>query len=379
MASGGRIRDIRIQKELAILAKDPPTGVTCWQDDSLAGLLHSQIVGPIDTPYAGGIFRLELRLPERYPIDSPKVRFLTPIYHPNVDDGGRICLNILKSEWSPSLNIPVVLRSIAQLMIYPNPDDPLVPEIADEFRRNPVVFHHKAKDHTRKNATELPSHEEEGDSSKALDSSVTKSPTPQGPSITVESDVDPGVPEIVTATIRRTTPSPPNILPSADSPIHGTSMKGTDDSCSNEENVGANANDLPSLHKRTVQEDQPISSSGASEGQTLLVTREKTGTMSKNALNHGAPCNDTTLPAEAESTTTKRKVALSGGSTQHARQSSNKENVHSLETATDPFSAFELAGTSKADEAGKDKRPAPEPPTTIQQPKKKFGLSRKFK
>ena len=46
--------------------------------------------------YVGGLFRLELFLPGEYPMGPPKVRFLTKIYHPNIDRLGRICLDILK-------------------------------------------------------------------------------------------------------------------------------------------------------------------------------------------------------------------------------------------------------------------------------------------
>ena len=61
--------------------------------------LEAVLLGPPDTPYSGGVFKLELLLPERYPFEPPKLRFVTQIYHPNVDEGGRICLDILKVQY----------------------------------------------------------------------------------------------------------------------------------------------------------------------------------------------------------------------------------------------------------------------------------------
>lgn len=69
----------------------------------------------------GGRFKLELFLPEEYPMAPPKVRFLTKIYHPNIDKLGRICLDILKDKWSPALQIRTVLLSIQALLSAPNP------------------------------------------------------------------------------------------------------------------------------------------------------------------------------------------------------------------------------------------------------------------
>lgn len=81
-----------------------------------------------------GIFKLELFLPSDYPMAPPKVRFLTRIYHPNIDKLGRICLDILKDKWSPALQIRTVLLSIQALLSAPNPDDPLANDVADHWK-----------------------------------------------------------------------------------------------------------------------------------------------------------------------------------------------------------------------------------------------------
>ena len=90
-------RAARISKELVMLRTSPPPGAQCWPAEAdKVDRLEADIMGPGDTPYQGGVFRLEILIPDRYPFEPPKMRFTTKIYHPNVDEGGRICLDILK-------------------------------------------------------------------------------------------------------------------------------------------------------------------------------------------------------------------------------------------------------------------------------------------
>ncbi|KAL3909314.1 MAG: hypothetical protein SGPRY_009471 [Prymnesium sp.] len=75
----------------------------------------------------------------------PKVRFLTKIYHPNIDRLGRICLDILKDKWSPALQIRTVLLSIQALLSAPNPDDPLANDVADHWKHDETGALEKAR------------------------------------------------------------------------------------------------------------------------------------------------------------------------------------------------------------------------------------------
>ena len=138
----------RIIKETSRLVSEPVPGITAEPFKDNLRHFDITISGPKDSPYEGGIFKyfcnnfvkftfllviefkhapsiLELFLPEDYPMAAPKVIFNTKIYHPNIDNLGRICLDILKDKWSPALQIRTVLLSIQALLSSPNPDDPL--------------------------------------------------------------------------------------------------------------------------------------------------------------------------------------------------------------------------------------------------------------
>uniref|UniRef100_A0AAX7SXR1 Ubiquitin-conjugating enzyme E2Nb n=1 Tax=Astatotilapia calliptera TaxID=8154 RepID=A0AAX7SXR1_ASTCA len=123
-------------KETQRLMAEPVPGITATPDEGNARYFHVFIAGPQDSPFEGGTFKLELFLPEEYPMAAPKVRFMTKIYHPNVDKLGRICLDILKDKWSPALQIRTVLLSIQALLSAPNPDDPLANDVAEQWKKN---------------------------------------------------------------------------------------------------------------------------------------------------------------------------------------------------------------------------------------------------
>jgi ubiquitin-conjugating enzyme E2 D/E len=113
---------------------------------------EGMILGPTDTPYVGGLFKLEIHFPTDYPFKPPKVLFKTKIYHPNISPSGNICLDILKNQWSPALTIGKVLLSISSLLSDANPKDPLVPEIANIYIENRALYDKNAREWTLKYA-----------------------------------------------------------------------------------------------------------------------------------------------------------------------------------------------------------------------------------
>jgi len=147
----------RLKKELQILSASPPTGIYCAAKNDTLETFSAQIIGPTGTPYENGTFELDIQIPKRYPFEPPNVKFVTPIYHPNIDTSGRICLDTLKlppkGTWRPCLNLSTILMMVRVLMAEPGSEDPLMTDIWHEFKHDYVTYKNKAKEWTKKHAT----------------------------------------------------------------------------------------------------------------------------------------------------------------------------------------------------------------------------------
>lgn len=140
----------RLQRETSEMETDPPLGCTAGPvSNTDLFSWEAMIFGPPDSPFQGGAFRLSIRFPTDYPFSPPIVTFKTKIYHPNINAAGGICLDILKKEWSPALTISKVLLSILSLLTDPNPDDPLMPSIAAEYKRDRASYDATAREWTQ--------------------------------------------------------------------------------------------------------------------------------------------------------------------------------------------------------------------------------------
>lgn len=140
----------RITRELADLRADPPANCSAGPiNEADIFKWEGVLFGPADSPYAGGVFKVQIQYPVDYPFTPPRVTFTTRIYHPNINPNGFICLDILKQNWSPALTISKVLLSILSLLTDPNPKDPLMLDIANQYVNDRAAYEMTAREWTQ--------------------------------------------------------------------------------------------------------------------------------------------------------------------------------------------------------------------------------------
>ncbi|KAK9068315.1 hypothetical protein SSX86_012426 [Deinandra increscens subsp. villosa] len=129
--------------------------------------------GPPDSPYAGGVWKLRVELPDNYPYSSPSIGFVTQMYHPNVDlMSGTVCVDVLNQTWSPMFDLVNVFEMfLPQLLLNPNPHDPLNEDAAALLLRDKPAYDAKVKEYIERYAKpqveeEKPSDEEVSEEDK---------------------------------------------------------------------------------------------------------------------------------------------------------------------------------------------------------------------
>ncbi|QHN98216.1 ubiquitin-conjugating enzyme E2 27 isoform X1 [Arachis ipaensis] len=137
----------RVQKELVECGKDAEgSGIKVTPKSDNLVLLLGTIPGPIGTPYEGGVFKIDITLPDGYPFEPPKMQFSTKVWHPNISSqSGAICLDILKDQWSPALTLKTALLSVQALLSAPQPDDPQDAVVAQQYLKDYQTFVNTAR------------------------------------------------------------------------------------------------------------------------------------------------------------------------------------------------------------------------------------------
>ncbi|CAK5270408.1 unnamed protein product [Mycena citricolor] len=144
----------RVNKEITDCKNDKVSGIRIDLVDSSPFHLRGAFPGPEGTPYEGGTFEVDIVIPESYPFQPVKMKFITKVYHPNVSSAsGAICLDILKDAWSPVLTLKSTLISLQSLLCSPEPSDPQDAEVAKHYTTSKHSFDETARYWTKTYAT----------------------------------------------------------------------------------------------------------------------------------------------------------------------------------------------------------------------------------
>ncbi|CAE6375781.1 unnamed protein product [Rhizoctonia solani] len=136
----------RVNKEIADCKNDKTSKISIDLIDDNPFHLCGSFPGPEDTPYQGGIYQVDIVIPDSYPFQPVKMKFITKVYHPNVSSAsGAICLDILKDAWSPVFTLKSTLISLQSLLCSPEPDDPQDAEVAKHYLTSRSSFNDTAK------------------------------------------------------------------------------------------------------------------------------------------------------------------------------------------------------------------------------------------
>ncbi|KAK9464737.1 ubiquitin-conjugating enzyme/RWD-like protein [Lipomyces arxii] len=138
----------RLQSELMQLMMSNVSGISAFPvSDSNVCQWSGTITGPDGTFYEGLTYKISLNFPPNYPYRAPVIRFVSPMWHPNVDMSGNICLDILKEQWSAVYNVQTILLSLQSLLGEPNNASPLNAQAADLWDGNPAEYRRHMMNH----------------------------------------------------------------------------------------------------------------------------------------------------------------------------------------------------------------------------------------
>lgn len=129
---------LRVQKDLSELSLGSTMNTYFPNPDDI--LNFTLTIEPDEGMYKGGRFNFSFAINQNFPHDPPKVKCTQKIYHPNIDLEGNVCLNILREDWKPVLNLNAVIVGLQFLFLEPNASDPLNKEAAEDLKSNREGF-----------------------------------------------------------------------------------------------------------------------------------------------------------------------------------------------------------------------------------------------
>mmetsp|Transcript_45044 Transcript_45044/g.71987 ORF Transcript_45044/g.71987 Transcript_45044/m.71987 type:complete len:155 (+) Transcript_45044:82-546(+) len=143
----------RLQKELKKLKKEPVPNAEAEPSGKNMLDWRATIKGPKGSAYEGGKFKVQILFSDEYPMKAPELKFETKIYHPSVkSDDGTVCPEVIGKDWAPTLNVLYILETLIGMLVNPESDSPLEPEIAEVLAKDKKKFEKTAKQWTKKHA-----------------------------------------------------------------------------------------------------------------------------------------------------------------------------------------------------------------------------------
>jgi len=129
---------LRVQRDLSELSLGTTMSTEFPDPDNI--LSFNLYIEPDEGMYKGGRFSFSFNITPSFPHEPPKVLCREKIYHPNIDIEGKVCLNILREDWKPVLNLNAVIVGLQFLFLEPNASDPLNKEAAEDLRNHREGF-----------------------------------------------------------------------------------------------------------------------------------------------------------------------------------------------------------------------------------------------
>ena len=142
----------RILAEIADYQRNPHPNIEIYPCEQQLDFWRLLLVGPSNTPYEGGVFLLYAKFPADYPQVAPEIRFVTPIYHCNVNGHGKICHSVFDRNYSADFNVRCIVDCVFGLLLTPEPEDPLDSALAQEYYDNRQEYERTAATSTREHA-----------------------------------------------------------------------------------------------------------------------------------------------------------------------------------------------------------------------------------